>query len=212
MWSEEFESGDEGTETSISIRVPNEEGVYDLTITAVQPQKLRKLRTQRIIVRTQSAIRRLDSKPPAARAAHRIGTRRRDQPRESSLVRAVYQSAVNAGMAGAVGQWRRGTVGPPQFGPMIQLGPAGTSPGMSWEAYPLPITNPGQPHILEIEYPSDVPQALGISLIEPNAAGAVTPIGLDSGVYVADEEAENDPQLARHRVVFWPRPRKPPCC
>jgi hypothetical protein len=92
---------------------------------------------------------------------------------------------------------------------MIQLGPAGTAPNLSWEAYPLPINQPGQAHVLEIEYPSDVPQAMGISLIEPNAAGAVVPIGLDSGVYVSDEEAESAPALARHRVVFWPRTKTP---
>ena len=97
----------------------------------------------------------------------------------------------------------------PKLGPMVQLGPGGAAPNISWEAYPLPISNPGQPHILEIEYPSDVPQAMGISLLEPNAAGAVMPIGLDSGVYVSDEEAENPPQLAKHRVVFWPRTEAP---
>ena len=97
----------------------------------------------------------------------------------------------------------------PKFGPMIQLGPGGTSPNVSWEAYPLPINQPGQATFLEIEYPSDVPQSMGISLVEPNAAGAVMPIGLDSGVYVSDEDAENPPQLAHHRVVFWPRTKTP---
>ncbi len=33
-----------------------------------------------------------------------------------------------------------------------------------------------------MDYPSDVPQTLGISIVEPNAAGALMPIGLDSGV------------------------------
>ena len=95
------------------------------------------------------------------------------------------------------------------MGPLIQLGPNGSGPATSWEAYPLPINNPGQPHVLEIEYPSDVPQSLGISLMEPNAAGTVAPIGLDSGVYVSDEEAENVPQLVKHRVTFWPRTKTP---
>ena len=59
--------------------------------------------------------------------------------------------------------------------------PHGREPDVSWQAYPLPVSRPGQPHILEVEYPGDVPQFLGISIIEPNAAGAVLPIGLDSG-------------------------------
>ncbi len=92
---------------------------------------------------------------------------------------------------------------------MVQLGPGGTAPNISWEAYPLPINRPGVAHVLEIEYPSDVPQAMGISLIEPNAAGAVMPIGLDSGIYVSDEDAASPAQMARHRVIFWPRTKAP---
>src|SRR6266702_3104764 len=30
----------------------------------------------------------------------------------------------------------------PTLGPLIQLGPGGTGPGISWEAYPLPINSP----------------------------------------------------------------------
>jgi hypothetical protein len=97
----------------------------------------------------------------------------------------------------------------PALGPMIQLGPGGSPPNVSWEAYPLPISKPGAAHVLEIEYPSDVPQAMGLSLIEPNAAGAVMPIGLDSGVYTSDEDAEKTPQLAKHRIIFWPRTKTP---
>ncbi len=97
----------------------------------------------------------------------------------------------------------------PVLGPMVQLGPHGTAPDISWEAYPLPINHPGQVHVLEVEYPSDVPQAMGISLLEPNAAGAVMPIGLDSGVYVTDEEAESPPRLSKHRIVFWPKTKTP---
>ena len=54
-----------------------------------------------------------------------------------------------------------------------------------------------------------MPQTLGISLIEPNAAGAVMPIGLDSGVYVSDEDAESQGQLLKHRIVFWPKTKLP---
>ena len=42
---------------------------------------------------------------------------------------------------------------------------------MSWQAYTLSISQPGRPHVLEVDYPSDVPQTLGLSILEPNAAG-----------------------------------------
>jgi hypothetical protein len=92
---------------------------------------------------------------------------------------------------------------------LVQLGAAGREPNISWEAYPLPIERPGEPHVLEIDYPSDVPQSLGISIVEPNAAGTVLPIGLDSGVYLDDEAAQTAPRWETHRIVFWPRTRSP---
>ena len=74
------------------------------------------------------------------------------------------------------------------MGLLARLAPSRENSEVSWEAYTLPINRPGSPHILEIDYPSDVPQTLGVSIIEPNAAGAIIPIGLDSGI----EQAEGD--------------------
>ncbi len=79
----------------------------------------------------------------------------------------------------------------------------------AWRAYPLPIDTVARPHILEIEYPSNVPQTLGISIIEPNAAGQVVPIGLDSGVDVSDAWASGRPRMLRHRLLFWPKTEAP---
>src|SRR4029077_396562 len=95
------------------------------------------------------------------------------------------------------------------LGTMVQLGPGGREPNISWEAYPLPVSRPGEAHILEVDFPSDVAQTLGFSLLEPNAAGALTPIGLDSGVYISAEAADRTPHIARHRLVCWPRTKTP---
>ncbi len=96
-----------------------------------------------------------------------------------------------------------------ELGMLVRLAPKSESQQLGWEAYPLPIANPGRPHILEIEYPNNVPQALGISIIEPNAAGEVVPIGLDSGVYVAADAGRQPAAWARHRLVFWPKTESP---
>lgn len=98
------------------------------------------------------------------------------------------------------------------LGPVAQLAPNSQSPDVSWEAYPLPRPlRPGEPHVLEIEYPSDVIQTLGVSIVEANAAGAVIPVGLDSGVDQAEEVVpwRSSPQWLRHRLVFWPRTETP---
>ncbi|PHS07010.1 MAG: hypothetical protein COA78_13750 [Blastopirellula sp.] len=78
-----------------------------------------------------------------------------------------------------------------------------------WHAYPLVVEDIGQPHILEIEYPSDVSQTLGISVVQPNAAGAIAPIGLDSGLVVSADNLNGDSVVKTHRIVFWPKSETP---
>ncbi|HEV7221879.1 MAG TPA: hypothetical protein VGN42_04210 [Pirellulales bacterium] len=107
--------------------------------------------------------------------------------------------------SGDAALWRH----PHELGAFIRLGPGGREPDIAWEAYPLPIQRPGQPHVIEIEFPADVPQSLGISVVEPNSAGAVWPIGLDSGVYVSSDAADRGPRMAVHQLICWPRTKAP---
>jgi hypothetical protein len=95
------------------------------------------------------------------------------------------------------------------LGPVVQLGPAASAEDLAWEAYPLEIETPGVPHLLEVEFPSDVAQTLGISILEPNSAGHITPIGLDSGVYTSASTQSSSPEWHRHRLIFWPRTKSP---
>lgn len=82
-------------------------------------------------------------------------------------------------------------------------------PADTWQAYPLSVEEIGRPHVLQVEYPSDLPQSLGISVVEPNAAGQVVPIGLDSGVEVSPPAAGSTPKMLRHRLIFWPQTKAP---
>ena len=98
------------------------------------------------------------------------------------------------------------------LGPLAELKPGAAAEHVSWEAYTLPIKRPGMPHVLEVDYPSDVAQTMGISVMEPNAAGTMMPIQLDSGVDVAEEvtgRGNGPPRMLRHRVIFWPRTEAP---
>src|SRR5262245_64731979 len=85
----------------------------------------------------------------------------------------------------------------------VEIGPRG------WQAYPLPISAPGTPHIVEVEYPSDLEQTLSISLIEPNVTGRVGPIGLDSGIDVPAPTAGHKSQVRRHRLTCFPQTKTP---
>lgn len=211
MWSEEYETGPEGTATSITLKVPDVEGVYDLVIAATQPTRLRpRLNLKRPLAERKVQFVVLDTRSPNETGQAPLSKIVEINPVNPRWWERFANLPLVPGLRkGPLGNGDAATWEHPQLGPMIQLGPGGTAPNISWEAYPLPINQPGQAHVLEIEYPTDVPQAMGISLMEPNAAGAVSPIGLDSGVYVSDEEAENAPQMARHRVVFWPRTKTP---
>ena len=113
------------------------------------------------------------------------------------------------GLSGPLGNGMRETIHHP-LGDVSQLKPSAASPDVSWEAYTLNVSPPGKPYVLEVEYPSDVPQTLGLSIIETNAAGTLVPIGLDSGIDVSDEAAAAAaPHWERHRLVFWPRTTSP---
>ncbi len=96
------------------------------------------------------------------------------------------------------------------LGEVARLAPSSQSPDLSWQSYALPIDQPGRPHLLEVAYPSDVAQTLGISILESNAAGALMPLGLDSGVVVEPDELAGRPtEWLHHRLVFWPRTANP---
>jgi hypothetical protein len=96
-----------------------------------------------------------------------------------------------------------------ELGPMVQLAAARSPSAPSWEAYPLAISRVGQAHIIEVEYPGHLPQTMAISVVEPNAAGMVAPIGLDSGFSVPDEAIGTAPRILTHRIPFWPKTRNP---
>lgn len=98
-----------------------------------------------------------------------------------------------------------------ELGTLAELRPNQASPDVSWEAYFLPIRTPGCPHVLEMEYPSDIAQSLGVSVLEPNAARALMPVSLETGIDLDDPppRSAGPPRWLRHRVIFWPQTRTP---
>ena len=211
VWSQEYQAGQESLATTVTIRMPEFEGVFDLTL-AVVPTRLR----DRLVPKKMLADRKLPIRSGGGRVPDDPTRRPTDRVVEQinpmsphwwerlgsiPLVPGLRKGPLGNGQS-AAGSILRGTR-------RSKLDSEGTEPNIGWEAYPLPIAQAGHAHVLEIEYPSDVPQTMGISLIEPNASGAVMPIGFDSGVYVSDEEAANPPRMAKHRVVFWPRTKTP---
>jgi hypothetical protein len=74
-----------------------------------------------------------------------------------------------------------------------------------WLAYPLAVRQTDMPHVVEVEYPSDLQQTLAISILEPNGPQ----VGVDSGLDVPQVSNSAAPRIERHRLVFWPRTKTP---
>jgi hypothetical protein len=109
---------------------------------------------------------------------------------------------------GPLGSIRAGAIEHP-LGRFVELPPPALGGECHWQAYSLPLESVGVPHLLEIEYPADNEQHLGISIVEPNSAGIVEGIGRDSGCYVEGLGRSTTHEQMTHRVVFWPRTQAP---
>ncbi len=78
-----------------------------------------------------------------------------------------------------------------------------------WQAYPLPISKPGRPHLVEVDIPTAQSQSLSIYIHEPELPGSpVTTMGT-----VVNGEPDEWITATSHRtttqVLFWPRTKYP---
>jgi hypothetical protein len=96
------------------------------------------------------------------------------------------------------------------LGPMLRL-PSGDRAGAaSWEGVALAGLQPGVPHAVEIEYPTDQDATVGITVLEADTAGVVVQARHTGGFTVVRPPfAAPAPALAVHRFVFWPATKQP---
>lgn len=211
----------ETTQLPLEVPLPEQEGAYDLVLTATpvglirwpQPSRAAQMLKQPWVERRLQLIVVRPDRPQIRAEGELRPVVEIDpaNPKWWERFAAVPQLAkLSRFWKGSLGNGRFQPVRHP-LGELARLEPSGENAEVSWEAYTLPINRPGFPHILEIDYPSDVPQTLGVSVLEPNAAGAVIPIGLDSGIDQAEAlvAGERGPQWLHHRLIFWPRTKSP---
>lgn len=77
-------------------------------------------------------------------------------------------------------------------------------PAGKWQAYPLPITRVGVPHVLEVHCPADVDQSLTVCIVEPDGQ---SPQSLHGSAMQTKPFADRRTETIR--VVFWPETRLP---
>ncbi len=236
VWEDEREArtdqnGDPPEVGPLLIQLPGAEGVYDLVVTLKKRrfptpfaprQPLCERRLQLVVVDTKSAqpdgagwqviheitpevdtaLAQADSpsKPKIWKALPKLPDWSRKLPDWSQLPWRPGSGKSGKKKPLGNGKSRKQVHATHQF---VELLPAG------WQAYPLPIAQPGMPHVLELQYPSDHEQTMGISILEPNAAGIVTPVCISSGLDVPATGSTSSPRIERHRILFWPRTGTP---
>ncbi|MEN6406865.1 MAG: family 10 glycosylhydrolase [Thermoguttaceae bacterium] len=225
LWSGQYDAAS-GREQKIplEIHLPENEGVYDVVVTAVNnpnwSQAVRQpLNWKRTLAERRVQLLVLEPRTPTPPRADRDAGALVEidpaNPRWFEKLNKLPQLQLAKGRLprlwkGPLGNGRMQIERRP-LGELAQLRPNAESPDASWEAYWLPIAHPGRPYLLEVDYPSDASQTLNISVVEPNAAGALTPIGLDSGVDSETSPAAStgEPRWQQHRLIFWPRTSAP---
>jgi hypothetical protein len=226
LWSRQHEvQAGAAAEIPLEIPLPNEEGVYEIQIAAINnppwSQAVRQpLNWKRTIAeRCVQLLVLSPQRPPDQRSEHEFSLVAEIDPANPRWYEKFNKLPQWSLTKNRLPRWWKGSVGNDclqtrphaLLGEVAELCPNANSPDVSWQAYWLPVAQPGRPHILEVGYPSDAPQTLGISIVEPNAAGALMPIGLDSGL---DRGAEavtwgGAACWQRHRLIFWPRTGSP---
>ncbi len=198
----------------VKLPLPEAEGVYDIVVSLT-----RRRFTDNLVPGTLGNL--VSSKPLMQRKVQVIVLEDQPQP----VGPAEWQLVEEIDMANP--KWSEKLNWLPQWKVlpgMSSRGPLGDRPLLSrdflgqtvhelgssgWHAAPIPIQEIGQPHILEIEYPTDQRQTLGISVVEPNAAGEVRTLGIDSGVDISGHPKPATPKLGKHRLIFWPHTETP---
>jgi hypothetical protein len=208
-WSKPAEGAPRQPSIPFVITLPEAEGVYELALEAIERGPLRWGKT--IVTRTVQLIVVADKNPKPIEAANWQKILELDPTSNSWSERFRNSWSLWPGARPAPLDNGQATVHPlgGNLGNAMRL--AAPLPGNdpAWQAFPLAVGKIGQPHVLEVEYPGNLPQQLGISLIEPNAAGQVQPIGLDSGVVVVSEGSLGSAVWVKHKLYFWPRTKMP---
>lgn len=79
---------------------------------------------------------------------------------------------------------------------------------MGWFGYQLNIREPGIAHIVDISYPGDRSQTVGVSIIETDEKKKYSLPQLDAGFY-SENRVHQKAGQSIYRLIFWPRSSNP---
>jgi hypothetical protein len=96
------------------------------------------------------------------------------------------------------------------LGPMLRLPAVDAETASSWEGIVVAGAQPGVPHAVEIEFPTDQDATLAVNVLELDAANAMVQPRHAGGFAVRRGRHASEPvRIDVHRFVFWPTTRHP---
>ncbi|MGB9690345.1 family 10 glycosylhydrolase, partial [Thermogutta sp.] len=214
------------TALPVEVRLPEREGVYDVVLTAAASTGLRlgepvvrplgwgsptvQRRVQVVVLAKENSPSLTEARPELRLLGEAVDAGNPTFWERLSRITPALPPLHLLPRDGLLGRgWRRLREG--QLEPYTELQPSKPGEEPSWAIYSLPIMEPGTPHVLEIEWPADRKQTLLVSLVEPNAMGAISPPLLDIGVTSSGELSRWGEKVGWqvYRAVFWPKTRQP---
>ncbi len=201
LWSDQREavSAPDGTFSPVgpfAVTMPQQEGVYDLFIALDNSRYWRKV--QLIVVAPHAS--RGDQAADGDEGQFQVV--QTYDPASSPLPLAITpDNAPRIRNQPARQPMAHGDVAPTRRfdRQLLEIGPD------SWFALPLRVTRPGLPHVVEIDYPNDAVQTLGIAVYEP---GQRRPV-VDTGLLTTERTRAATPGLTTYRLTFWPYTASP---
>lgn len=186
----------------IDATLPNREGVYDLNLNLRRGRSRVSRSVQVVVISSEPR----PSGPDVAKAPPEqpVDSFR---PADAGLMRRVDRRRslkLFSGPMKKLFDFRGDSADDPE--------PSGSQAAVSWRSYRLRIANPQRPHRLRLLFSDQNVRRVGFSLLEPNAAGQLMPLGIDGGIYHEHHEeavAEAEPAEREYSILFWPRVADP---
>ncbi len=234
-WHQQLELAPATESLPISLRLPTEEGVYDLSITAEAAPKLPLPHFR--------GLPSLTTRPPLPALPEPLWSK---APLAQRKIQLVVVSDQEAAESSGASSWRQVAYWDPgatrwreRFGPLPQpqrllpitrsviaskgvrvvrqgeqvwseLAPS-VPQEPSYFTVSLPVDKPGATHLLELELPPGFPQLLAVGVLEATGSdGALWPSAFSAVVVPQQVWAFAEaPTSRRHHLFFWPRSKEP---
>lgn len=143
--------------------------------------------------------------PAAMDAVQENGNKNRDGNLANSADKGRWLTWRNLGNRG--GWWNNSTresARSPLNNQTVERGESVMGPN-DWYLTPLKIQAAGKPHRLVLRYSCAQPMQLGLTILEPNGEGVLSPLGINAGVQLSSDDLRQINGKGETEIIFWPK-------